>query len=289
MSRYMAQHRQPQQSYMLRRGGVGLIAFGVVASTVVPAHACGLAAPAVQDEGTGSVSSSFQPDLASAPEVGGTHYLVPQAEGTGEQFAYVGPAMGTADNGQPVVAPDVDSARSVVFDQPEAVQSGPLDVASMPAATVPLVATVATTANTITSTMAPVAQTQQSTQVSTNTVYEARRDQIVRNALAGIGGSYVWGGHSYRSWDCAGFVSYVYGQSGISLDSYTYSMKNQLVQTTTPKPGDVVFANGFSHVGIYLGNGKMVSALNPAQGTTVTSVDGGGLMHVDGYFTAPGL
>lgn len=289
MSRYVAQHRQSQQSYMLRRGGIGLVAFGVVASSVVPAHACGLAAPAIQDEGTGSVSSSFQPYLASAPEVGGTHYLVPQAEGSGEQPSYVGPAMGTVDNDQPVVAPDADFARPVVFDQPEDVQSGPLDVASSPVTTAPHATAAVTTANSTMAATPPGAQPQQSTQVSTNTVYDARRDQIVRNALAGIGGSYVWGGHSYRSWDCAGFVSYVYGQSGISLDSYTYSMKNQLVQTATPKPGDIVFANGFSHVGIYLGNGKMVSALNPTQGTTVTSVDGGGLMHVDGYFTAPGL
>lgn len=280
MSRYVAQHRQPQQSYMLRRGGIGLIAFGVVASSVVPAHACGLAAPAIQNEGTGSVSSSFQPYLASASEDGGMHYLVPQAEGSGGQSAPVGPVMGAVDGDQPVVAPDADSARPVVFDQPQAVQSGPLDVASSPVTTAP---------HTTATVTPPVAQTQQSTQVSTNTVYDARRDQIVRNALAGIGGSYVWGGHSYRSWDCAGFVSYVYGQSGISLDSYTYSMKNQLVQTATPKPGDIVFANGFSHVGIYLGNGTMVSALNTDQGTTVTSVNGGGLMHVDGYFTAPGL
>ncbi|MBN4844965.1 C40 family peptidase, partial [Staphylococcus sp. EG-SA-29] len=43
---------------------------------------------------------------------------------------------------------------------------------------------------------------------------------------------------------------------------------------------------GYSHVGIYLGDGKMISALNPSQGTQITAVDGGGMMPVDGYFTA---
>src|SRR5699024_6562064 len=148
-------HRQPQQSYMLRRGGIGLIAFGVVASSVVPAHACGLAAPAIQDEGTGSVSSSFQPYLASASEDGGMHYLVPQAEGSGGQAAPVALVMAPVDGDQPVVAPVSESARPVVPDHPHAVQSGPLDVAS---------STVTTAPHTTATVTPPVSQSQESSQ-----------------------------------------------------------------------------------------------------------------------------
>ncbi len=115
------------------------------------------------------------------------------------------------------------------------------------------------------------------------------RAQIVQDALAGVGGSYVWGGQDYMAWDCSGFVSYVYAQSGINLDAYTYSMKDQLVPTSAPQAGDVVFTNNYAHVGIYLGDGQMVSALNPEQGTQITAVDGGGMMTVDGYYAAPGL
>ena len=52
--------------------------------------------------------------------------------------------------------------------------------------------------------------------------------------------------------------------------------------TTTPQPGDLVSQNGGNHIGIYIGGGKMISALNPAQGTFVHSVNA---MPVDGYYT----
>ena len=95
----------------------------------------------------------------------------------------------------------------------------------------------------------------------------------------------MWGGKSYKAWDCSGFVSYVLKQHGVNVTAYTKAMKNELRPTSTPQPGDVVFTNGYNHVGIYLGNGQMISALNPSQGTQVTSVDGGGYMPVDGYYT----
>ena len=114
----------------------------------------------------------------------------------------------------------------------------------------------------------------------------ALREGHPDDAEAGQGGAYVWGGKSYKAWDCSGFVSYVYKQSGINLTAYTLAMKNEVKQTSTPQPGDIVFTNGYSHVGIYLGDGKMISALNPSQGTQITAVDGGGMMPVDGYFTA---
>lgn len=115
------------------------------------------------------------------------------------------------------------------------------------------------------------------------------RAKIVEDAKSGIGGSYVWGGKSFKAWDCSGFVSYVAAQSGVQLDSYTYSMKDQLTPTSAPQPGDIVFTNNYAHVGIYLGDGQMVSALNPSQGTIITSVDGGGMMPVDGYYSMPGM
>lgn len=115
------------------------------------------------------------------------------------------------------------------------------------------------------------------------------RATVLAAAQDGIGGAYVWGGKSYKAWDCSGFVSYVFAQAGISLTSYTFQMKNELVPTSNPQPGDIVFSNGYNHVGIYVGNGQMISALNPSQGTQLTAVDGGGMMTVDGYYTVAGL
>lgn len=115
------------------------------------------------------------------------------------------------------------------------------------------------------------------------------RATVLAAAQDGIGGAYVWGGKSYKAWDCSGFVSYVFAQAGISLTSYTFQMKRELVPTSNPQPGDIVFSNNYNHVGIYVGNGQMISALNPSQGTQLTAVDGGGLMPVDGYYTVAGL
>lgn len=131
-------------------------------------------------------------------------------------------------------------------------------------------------------------QASTTTELSTADLSNARAT-ILAAAQDGIGGSYVWGGKTYKAWDCSGFVSYVYAQAGISLTPYTYTMATELVPTSNPQPGDIVFTNGYSHVGIYVGNGQMISALNPSQGTLQTAVDGGGFMPVDGYYTYPGL
>lgn len=112
---------------------------------------------------------------------------------------------------------------------------------------------------------------------------DATRAGIVNTAKTGIGGAYIWGGKTFRAWDCSGFVSWVYAQHGIKLTAYTYAMAGELKATNSPKPGDIVFQNGYSHVGIYIGDGKMISALNPSEGTIVHSTS---IMSVDGYYTA---
>ena len=111
----------------------------------------------------------------------------------------------------------------------------------------------------------------------------ASRDAIVATAMSGLGGSYVWGGKTFGAWDCSGFTSWVFAQHGIKLTAFTYAMKNELRPTANPQPGDIVFQNGYSHVGIYLGDGKMISALNPTNGTLVHPTS---WMSVDGYYTA---
>ena len=111
---------------------------------------------------------------------------------------------------------------------------------------------------------------------------DATRAGIVNSASSGLGRAYIWGGKTFKAWDCSGFVSWVYAQHGIKLTAYTYSMVGELKVTNSPKPGDIVFQNGYSHVGIYIGDGKMISALNPSEGTIVHPVS---VMAVDGYYT----
>ena len=131
--------------------------------------------------------------------------------------------------------------------------------------------------------VAPAATQEQAAPVASSNTGNASRDAIVATAMSGLGGSYVWGGKSYGAWDCSGFTSWVFAQHGIKLTAFTYAMKNELRPTANPQPGDIVFQNGYSHVGIYLGDGKMISALNPTNGTLVHPTS---WMSVDGYYTA---
>ncbi len=105
---------------------------------------------------------------------------------------------------------------------------------------------------------------------------------IVGTAMQGLGGGYVYGGTGFKAWDCSGFVQWAYAQNGVSLPRTTWDQFAALRPTSNPQPGDLVSQNGGGHVGIYLGDGQMISALNPAQGTTVHSVNA---MQLDGYYT----
>lgn len=110
---------------------------------------------------------------------------------------------------------------------------------------------------------------------------------VVGAAYAGVGVPYVYGGKTTSGWDCSGFVSWAYRQAGISIPSSTSAIRGSglFVQTSNPKPGDLVFQNGGGHVGIYVGNGQMIGAQNPSVGTFQHSVTRNPLM---GYYTYVG-
>jgi cell wall-associated NlpC family hydrolase len=107
-------------------------------------------------------------------------------------------------------------------------------------------------------------------------VSSAAASGLAAIAYTGIGHPYVWGGTTPNGWDCSGFTQWVYAQAGISIPRV--NAWTAMKPTSTPAPGDLVVQNGGAHVGIYVGNGMMISALNPSQGTLLHSVasTGGG-------------
>lgn len=110
----------------------------------------------------------------------------------------------------------------------------------------------------------------------------AEGQAIVETAMRGLGGNYVWGGTEFKNWDCSGYTQWIYAQNGISIPRVTWDQFAAATRTSTPQVGDLVSQNNGSHVGIYLGDGLMVSALNPDQGTLIHPVDA---MKVDGFYT----
>ncbi|MEN2743310.1 C40 family peptidase [Sinomonas halotolerans] len=114
----------------------------------------------------------------------------------------------------------------------------------------------------------------QSSDVAVIDASSAAGSTLAAIAYTGIGSPYVWGGNSPAGWDCSGFTQWVYAQAGISIPRVqAWSI---MTPTATPAPGDLVVQNGGAHVGIYVGNGMMVSALNPSQGTLLHAVNATG-------------
>ena len=96
---------------------------------------------------------------------------------------------------------------------------------------------------------------------------------IYKEAQKYVGTPYVWGGSTPETgFDCSGYVCWVYNQNGYDVGRTTANglwQKSQHISEAEAKPGDLVFFEGTydtpgkSHVGIYLGNGMMVSAGDP--------------------------
>lgn len=100
-----------------------------------------------------------------------------------------------------------------------------------------------------------------------------------------VGSRYVWGGSSPRGFDCSGLVQYVYRQLGVRLPrkasaQYAQTRGQRIGSLGSLAPGDLVFfvrttsARGITHVGLYIGNGMMVTANSPCTGVQRVSVYG---------------
>ena len=103
--------------------------------------------------------------------------------------------------------------------------------------------------------------------------------QVLAYAYQFEGYPYVWGGSSPSTgFDCSGFVQYVYAHFGINLPRTTFEQVNcgTPVSLSDVKPGDLVFEmpspEGPNHVGIYIGNGKILDAMDPQNGVTISPI-----------------
>lgn len=91
-----------------------------------------------------------------------------------------------------------------------------------------------------------------------------------------MGTPYVTAGKRPGGFDCSGFISWAFGQAGVSIPSSTAALQNvgKKVSYSNARPGDLIFFNTYKtngHVGIYLGNGKFLGAQN-STGVDIASV-----------------
>ncbi|TDM50655.1 LysM peptidoglycan-binding domain-containing protein [Macrococcoides goetzii] len=87
------------------------------------------------------------------------------------------------------------------------------------------------------------------------------------------GKSYVYGANNNSAVDCSAFAQQVLKALGKSIPRTTYEQMAVGTRVLQPQPGDLVFFNNGSHVGVYIGNGQMVDALNPKAGVGQRAVD----------------
>ena len=107
--------------------------------------------------------------------------------------------------------------------------------------------------------------------------------KLITEAEKYLGYPYVWGGSSPQtSFDCSGFVCWVFKNSGVYPLGRTTAQgifdQCTPVRPSDAKPGDIIFFTGtynsgcpVSHVGIYVGNGMMIHCGNPIQYASVNS------------------
>lgn len=116
---------------------------------------------------------------------------------------------------------------------------------------------------------------QNSNSTSTSTGNQSLGQQIANYAVQFKGNPYVYGGTSLTNGaDCSGFVMSVFRNFGVSLPRTSGaqgSTGRSVSSISQAQPGDLIAYSG--HIGIYIGNGKLVHASSPKTGIIISNVN----------------
>jgi peptidoglycan DL-endopeptidase CwlO len=95
-------------------------------------------------------------------------------------------------------------------------------------------------------------------------------------ALSKLGAPYVWAAAGPDTFDCSGLTMWAWAQAGVQLPHYTGDQiqMGTRVDRSQLQPGDLVFFyEDVSHVGMYIGDGKIVHAPQPGDVVKISNVD----------------
>lgn len=98
-------------------------------------------------------------------------------------------------------------------------------------------------------------------------------ENAISFAMAQLGDPYLWSGDGPNAWDCSGLVHAAFAHAGIAISRSTKTLVHEgySVSRGAMVRGDLVFPDE-GHVGIYLGNNKMVHAPEPGDVVKVSTV-----------------
>ncbi|MGX1756225.1 NlpC/P60 family protein [Streptomyces lydicus] len=110
---------------------------------------------------------------------------------------------------------------------------------------------------------------------STGGSSSAQAEKALAFARSQVGKPYVWGATGPSSYDCSGLTQAAWKAAGVTLPRTTWDQvkTGQRIATKDLKPGDLVFFfDDISHVGMYIGGGKMIHAPHPGASVREESI-----------------
>jgi peptidoglycan DL-endopeptidase CwlO len=117
--------------------------------------------------------------------------------------------------------------------------------------------------------------------------------RVLSIAKAQVGDRYSFASSGPNSFDCSGFVTYVYREAGLldriggkrrSVEGfYRWFKSHGRADKESRRPGDLIVWGRFKHIGIYIGNGYAISALVNPYGVKIHPVKGYIGMKVKAY------
>ena len=108
----------------------------------------------------------------------------------------------------------------------------------------------------------------------------------VKAALTRLGDPYVWAAAGPHAFDCSGLVVWAFEQAGVALPHSSQMLADggQPVSPNRMQPGDVItYYSDASHVGLYVGGGKIVHASTYGVPVAVVPIDNAPIYNVRRY------
>ena len=110
---------------------------------------------------------------------------------------------------------------------------------------------------------------------------DQRIQEVIKLAKAQLGKPYVWGAEGPDSFDCSGFIWYVYkNAANINLPrvSRDQAKAGRAVSLSEILPGDLVYFDSdkdgvVNHIGMYIGNGQWIHAPRSGDVVKIASVN----------------
>lgn len=93
--------------------------------------------------------------------------------------------------------------------------------------------------------------------------------KMLKNIIDQVGKPYVWGASGPNAFDCSGLVYWSFTKAGktVPRTSTAQGMGGKKISRADIQPGDLIWTTG--HIGVYVGNGKVVHAANPKVGVVI--------------------